>query len=260
MYDKPISKTQYLIGLVAIYVAVYSQYPLGIFGKPWRLIYVYGIPILAVILLTRSIIFKKALVNNKIAIKYGLAFYSLFILLGMGAASLITYLIARYDPSAFELLLRPNPVLRVSPEYAKLMILLSFLAVGPAEEYIFRGFVYGGLLDIFRNRHWILLAVFSSVLFATAHFYYVLAYDVSSLAFLVNIMFFGIAMCFPYYLSGGNLLIPILFHGFYDAVGYLSIVEPTFPAVRLRYGLIIAGLLVLVIILIQKVRHRPKPA
>ncbi|MCL5666284.1 MAG: CPBP family intramembrane metalloprotease [Patescibacteria group bacterium] len=260
MFNQPVSKTKYILGLAITLGAIYSQYLLGIFGKPWRLFYVYGIPILGITLLMKSAIFKKALTNNKTALKFGLAYYGLFTLLGFGAASLVFYLIGRLDPSAIDLLNKPNPVLHVSLQYAKIMVFLSFVVIGPAEEFIFRGFVFGGLLNMSKGRRWLTLALLSSLIFAGAHLYYILVYGVNSIGFLIDITAFALAMCFTYYLSGGNLLVPAMLHGFYDATGFLSIAAPSFPAMWLRYGAAGLGFLIFLKIFIQKFRQRRQAA
>lgn len=67
-----------------------------------------------------------------------------------------------------------------------------------------------------------MLAFLSSVFFAAVHLYYALTYGVASLIPFVDIVAIGMALAITYYHSGGNLLIPALIHGVYDATGFFG--------------------------------------
>jgi membrane protease YdiL (CAAX protease family) len=67
--------------------------------------------------------------------------------------------------------------------------------------------VFGGLLSLFKNHHWLALSLVSSVFFAAAHLYYGLVYGAASAIDFTDLVTFGMAMCVTYYLSGGNLLV-----------------------------------------------------
>jgi membrane protease YdiL (CAAX protease family) len=110
---------------------------------------------------------------------------------------------------------------------------------GPAEKYIFRGFVYGGLLNLFKGCHWLFLAFISSVLFALVHLYYAAVYGIASIIPFIDIVAIAMALSITYYLSGGNRLIPALIHGAFDATGFLAV------AVSPKVGLSLRGLLTL---------------
>ena len=45
-------------------------------------------------------------------------------------------------------------MLEISPSAALVMVAVSFLIIGPAEEFLFRGFMFGGLLSITKGRYW----------------------------------------------------------------------------------------------------------
>jgi membrane protease YdiL (CAAX protease family) len=162
-----------------------------------------------------------------------------------------TILVALYPPTT-KLLEQPNPELDVSPYFAWILVGVSLLAVGPAEEYIFRGFVFGGLLDIFKNRNWLIPALVSSLLFGAAHLYYAETYEVASLVPFVELVTFGMAMAGTYYLSGGNLFAPALIHGAYDATAYVGVATSTSVGDDLRAFMIVLGVIVAFVMYIQR--------
>jgi membrane protease YdiL (CAAX protease family) len=172
--------------------------------------------------------------------------------LGISAGTLIFLLLQMYDPSAINLLHRPNPVLQVSPEQAWLMVGLSFLVVGPSEEYLFRGFVFGGLLSVFKNKHWPILALISSFFFAAVHLYYALVYGVASLIQFADLITFGMAMAATYYVSGGNIFVPAMIHGAYDATGFIGVATSANVGAQLREAMILISAVVAVAIFIQR--------
>ena len=235
---KPIAKKSYLIGLLVIFAAVYSQYlfPHG-FGLILGSLIVYGIPIVITVLLWGSVTIRRALSHMYTAVKYGLGFFGAFTVLGILVSAGILFIMLIFNPAAQNLLNKPNPVLNIPPGLAWVMVFGSFL-VGPAEEYLFRGFVYGGLLSLFKNRHWLSLAFISSILFTAVHLYYAFTYGIASLIPFTDLMTFGMAMAATYYFSEGNLLIPGLIHGAYDATGFISV------ATTLNVGLLLRGIMI----------------
>lgn len=252
---KQINKRAYLLGLIVILGAAYSQYLFGNFGPVFGVLLVYGIPVLATMLLWGRTAIRKSLNHMLAASKFGLGFFGAFTALSMVLNVVILYLILSFDPSAAALLNRPNPVLNVSPEFAWVMVVVSFLIVGPAEEYLFRGIVYGGLLTLFEGRHWLILALVSSMFFAAVHLYYAIVYGITALIPFTDIVTFGLAMAITYYLSGGNIFIPALLHGAYDAIGFLGIATSSELGLLLRLSMTAVGLLVATLLLFHKVRH-----
>lgn len=255
-FSKPITKKSYLVGLLIIFAAAYSQYLIGGLGLIFGLLVVYGVPLLAVSLLWGRTIARSAFNHTLNALKMGLSMFGAFTLLGVVVATAIFYIIAILDPAAINLLHRPNPVLHVSPEFAEIMIWISLLVIGPAEEYLFRGFMYGGLLSLFRDHHWFSLAFVSSILFAAVHLYYAFIYGIASLVPFTDLVTFGMAMAATYYLSGGNLLVPALIHGVYDATGFIGIAVSSDIGILLRSLMILIGVIIAITLLIQEIFKR----
>ncbi len=242
--EYPLSRSGYLIGLSIIFASAYSQYLIKGFGPILALLIVYGVPVSVASFLFGPAIVRRAFSHTYTALKFGLGLFGIFSLLGILTASAIFSVIVVVDPQAANLLQKPNPVLHVPHEFAWIMVWLSLLLVGPAEEYVFRGFVYGGLLRLFKNRHWLSLAFFSSLLFAAAHLYYALVYGIASLALFTELLAIGMALAVTYYLSGGNLFIPAIIHGLYDASGFMSVALSQEVGILLRMSMMLAGIVV----------------
>ncbi|OGZ33040.1 MAG: hypothetical protein A2174_01810, partial [Candidatus Portnoybacteria bacterium RBG_13_41_18] len=225
---EPLSKTRYFIGLFVIFAAASAQYFIEDLTPIEAGIIVYGIPLLFITLFFGQALIKNAFSRMKAAFKYGFAYFGLFSIATFILSILLLIVLLQLDPSALELLNKPNPMLDISPNLAWIMIIVSLLFVGPVEEYIFRGFVFGGLLTIFKNRHWLILAIISSNLFAAIHFYYAPLYEWASLVVFLNLFSIGLTLSVSYYLSGGNLFVPAFIHGLFDATSFLAIaISPT---------------------------------
>jgi membrane protease YdiL (CAAX protease family) len=255
--DKPITKSAYLVGLFIIMASIYSQY---IFSSKLthNMLIVYGVPIIATSLLWGAAIIRKSFSNTSIAFKYGAALFGVFTVIGFLAQIVIFYVISLYDPSAVNLLHRPNPVLHVPQEFAWVMVWVSIFIIGPAEEYLFRGFIYGGLLSLLNRRHWLGLAFLSAIVFAAAHLYYATVYSIASLVIFADLLAFGMAMAITYYLSGGNLLMPAIIHGVYDAIGFLGVATSSSIGIFLRSSMTAIGLLVAASILLHQIHQRER--
>lgn len=236
----------YIIGLIIIFVAAYSQYVFSESDLITKMLIVYGIPILVVSFLWGQEILKKALIHMSTALKFCLGYFGIFTVIGTFLSIAIFFIIITLDPAATNLLNRPNPVLHVQPEFAWIMAFISILIIGPAEEYLFRGFIYGGLLSIFKNHHWFDLAIVSSILFAAAHLYYAYVYGIDSLVQFTDIATFGMTMAMTYYLSGGNLFMPAMIHGVYDATGFIGIATTPGIGIILRNAMVLLGIVVAV--------------
>jgi hypothetical protein len=185
-------------------------------------------------------------------VKFGLGYFGAFTVLSLIVGVFIVFLLLVFNPAAVNLLQKPNPVLQVSPRIAWLMVGVSFLVVGPAEEYLFRGFVFGGMLSVFGNRHWLSVALVSSIFFAGVHLYYAVVYGVASLVQFVDLVTFGMAMAATYYVSGGNLIVPALIHGAYDATGFIGVATSSAAGDQLRGLMILIGVIVAIAIFIQQ--------
>ena len=253
-------KKFYVLGLVIIFAAVYSQYLaryLGVHLEPvpslvFGLLLVYGVPILAITLLWGTTMIRRWFKNTFYAIKVGLGLFGAFTVLGLFLSIVITIVLVALYPPTTKLLEQPNPALNVSPDFAWVMVGVSLLVTGPAEEYIFRGFVFGELLDIFKNRNWLILAFVSSILFSAAHLYYAQTYEVASIVQFTELVTFGLAMAGTYYLSGGNLFAPALIHGAYDATGYVGVATSAIVGDGLRAFMIVLGVIVAFVMYIQR--------
>jgi membrane protease YdiL (CAAX protease family) len=250
------SKTLYIAGLVAVFSLVYSQYLAQHLGFHYGLILgtliVYALPILIVTFLWGTAMVKRFFNNTYAASKLGLAFFGAFTVLGIVVGAVILFFLLLFNPATVNLLNKPNPVLNVSPQLAWIMVVFSILVVGPAEEYLFRGFMFGALLEIFDNHHWLTLAFASSVLFGAVHLYYAVTYGLASLIQFTDLTTFGMAMACTYYLSKGNLLVPSLIHGAYDATGFIGVAVSAEVGARLREYMILIGVIVGLMLLIQK--------
>jgi membrane protease YdiL (CAAX protease family) len=246
--EKHLGKTGFVVGLLVILASVYSQYAIPSLNLVSGTLLVYGLPILVTSLIWGRTIISKALRHMYTALRYGLGYFGVFTILGLFAGFLIVFLLTFFDPAAINLLNKPNPVLQVSPELAWIMVAFSFLVVGPSEEYLFRGFVFGGLLNFFKGRHWLFLALVSSIFFAGVHLYYAVVYGVASLVQFVDLITFGMAMAATYHVSGGNLLVPAVIHGAYDAAGYIGVATLSYIGAQLRELMMLIGLIVAVFV------------
>lgn len=242
-FQRSISFRAFLVGILVITIAAFSQYLIDL-GTIVDFLIVYGIPVAVISILWGRPILKRGLHHSWSALKYGMGFFGVFTIAGIVAGIIIFYILSIYDPSTINLLNRPNPVLQVSEEFAWIMVGVSFLVIGPAEEYLFRGFVYGGLLSFFQRHHWFSLAFISSLFFAGVHLYYAFVYGLASLIMFADLITFGMAMAATYYFSGGNLIAPALIHGAYDAIGFLGVATSDTVLIFLRGLMLLIALVV----------------
>jgi len=106
-----------------------------------------------------------------------------------------------------------------NPEVLLYMIPLAFLVIGPGEELLFRGAVQGVLDQSFGSLTAILLA---SALFAVAHAAALVGSVGEAAAYIVVVFCLGAILGFVYERTG-NLVVPSLVHGAYNAVVFLSL-------------------------------------
>ncbi len=253
---RQLSLPKYAIGVAAIFLAVLVPYLFPV-GEVEGYLIVYGVPIVVVSLLFGQQIFSKAAKNNVEAFKLTLGSYGGFYLIGLFVATVVLILIIQLDPSAEQLLQKPNPALDVTPDVAVVMMVVSMLVVGPAEEYLFRGFMYGGMLNLSKGRHWFSLAVASAIMFALAHGYYFIVYGSASPVFFIQLTAFGSAMAVAYHWSGGNLIAPAVVHGLNDLIGFLGVATTRTTALAAQGVFIAISAIFAVYILLKKVRINP---
>ncbi len=83
-----------------------------------------------------------------------------------------------------------------------------------------------------------------------------LVYGAASVIQFTDLVAFGMAIAAEYYFSGGNVLVPAIIHGVYDAVGFLGVAISPGVAAMLRGLMILIGLLVALALFIQRRRSR----
>jgi membrane protease YdiL (CAAX protease family) len=252
--NERLSGVRFLTGLFIMFVAFYSQYLLEGLGQVPGMLLVYGVPFVAVSLIYGKTILKTAFSHTGPAFKLGISAFSMFELLGSLVGVVIYYLLVYFSPES-QNQDRQSPLFDAPSRFGWLMMWVSMIVIGPAEEYLFRGFVYGGLLSLYHKQHWLGLALLSSLFFAIAHIYYAFAYGLASLVVFCDLMAFGMAMCFTYYFSGGNLIVPALLHGLYDAGGFLTVAVSPSAGTIFRGLMIVAGVMVAVILAGRSLRQ-----
>ena len=83
-------------------------------------------------------------------------------------------------------------------------------------------------------------------------------YGLASLVQFADLVTFGMAMACTYYLSGGNIFIPALIHGVYDATGFLGVATSSGIGALLRETMLLIGLIFSLALFIQRRRRRAK--
>ncbi len=244
---------KYLIGTAVIVLCITSQYIFNVKDFLHQIILVYIIPSTAILLLDGKRIILKAYKNMRTAIKYGLGYFGIFSAAGFALAFILIITIFALDPNSQQIINRPNPLLNISPDFAWYMIFFSFTIVGPFEEFLFRGFMFGALKKILGKFHWIYPAFISSFIFTIIHFYYYLIFGNIALIQFTQLMMFSIGMCGAYHKSDGNLIVPALLHGAFDATSFLMIAIPNFLiGLNLKILLILVGIFVGIFYIVGK--------
>ena len=251
----PLPKKFYVIGVIVIFLTVYSQYFVR-YGVITGYLVVYGVPVAVATLLFGRQLLSRAAKNNKEAGKYGLSLFGVLTVTGLLLSMIALTIITHFNPHAANLLNKPNPVLNVPQNIAWIMIPVSILVIGPAEEYLFRGFIYGGLLSIFKWKHGIALAAIASAMFAAVHLYYAFTYGVASALPFIELITFGLAMCITYYWSNGNLVVISLIHGAYDATDFLGVATTTQIGQAAQLVMIFVGIALAAVYLPKKILNK----
>ncbi|HLN19230.1 MAG TPA: type II CAAX endopeptidase family protein [Patescibacteria group bacterium] len=255
-----ISKSQFFTGLFLILILIYSQYIFPVGGFLYRMIIIYGLPIIIASLFLGRIIAKNAFKNNSKALVQGLAYWGLFALAGYIAQIIIVNWLSGINPGSLALLDRANPRIPADPSMLWAMIPISIFIVGPAEEYIFRGFIFGGFLETFGRKYWFFWALVSSIIFAAVHLYYLTAFGIASAIFFVGIVFVGLALSITYYISKGNLLVPVLLHGIFDATGFLSVALQNDSGINFQVLLAGIGIFIAILLFLKYLAEKIKKA
>ena len=240
------STARYFVGVAITVFAVLSQYFLPQAVPALRPIYgtlvgdlavVYGIPVLAFLLLVGLGPLRHWADRMGLATVEGLRWYGLLSLLGLAIVLVLAVVYTALDPGALQLLNRPNPALQQAVGNPWLYVALSFV-VGAFEETIFRGWIFGFWRD--HPGSWIVPAVWTSVLFAGVHLYYATTYGLAAPLIFPSLFLLGFAFAATYRASGGNLVVVALLHGANDATAFLTLVNPALGD-GLHYLVILAG-------------------
>ena len=249
---RTLKATHLLISVLVIFSCVYLSYIIPGLNFVSRELIIYGIPILVTGLIWGKPIIKKAFNQTLKAVKFGISYFGTLMALAIVVGIFIISFLSVFSPSSVTLLQKPNPRLQVTPGIAWLMVGFSLLVVGPVEEYLFRGFVFGGLLSVFKDRNWLSIALVSSILFAAAHLYYATTYELASLVAYAGLISFGMAMAATYYVSGGNLIVPALIHGTWDAIAFVGVATSTTVSDQLQGLMILIGIIVAIAVFAQQ--------
>lgn len=240
------SLTRYFVGVGITVFAVLSQYFLPQALPALRPIYatlvgdlavVYGIPVLSFALLVGLDPLRHWADRMRLAVVEGLRWYGLLSLLALVVVLVLAVLYTAFDPSALQLLNRPNPALQQAVGNPWLYVALSFV-VGAFEETIFRGWIFGFWRG--RGGSWVVPAVWTSVLFAGVHLYYATTYGWAAPLIFPSLFLLGFAFAATYQASGGNLVVVALLHGANDATAFLTLINPVVGD-GLHYLVILVG-------------------
>lgn len=175
------------------------------------------------------------------AVVWGLGWYGALSLLALVLGLIIIAFYAVFDPSALDLLNRPNPALVAAQSDPWFWVGISF-AIGIFEELIFRGWIFGYWVQRGTDR-WLVHATWTSALFAGVHLYYGFTYLAASPVAFVSLFLTGFAFAATVWTTKGNLVVVAALHGASDATAFLVLVNPTL-GYALHYGLIGIGALV----------------
>lgn len=108
-----------------------------------------------------------------------------------------------------------NRIIENNPEIVLGAIAFMFLVVGPAEEVMFRGVVQNRIRERFSTIPGIVIA---SILFASVHVLALASTDPVAISMTITVLFvtsLGLGWIYEY---TGNLVVPILLHGFHNSV------------------------------------------
>jgi len=108
----------------------------------------------------------------------------------------------------------------IALETLLIMVPISILVIGPAEEFIFRGLVQKSLYADFSNK---IAIVITSLIFAVAHiFAYLTAGFGELVTSLIAVFLLSVILGWIYSYTE-NLAIPSLVHGFYNALIFIAL-------------------------------------
>jgi len=212
---------------------------------------VYGLPILAFAVLVGARPLDRFARRPGPAALVALGWYGLLSLLSLAVTFALIIVYLALDPSALDLLNRPNPVVQEAQSNPWFWVGFSF-AIGAIEETIFRGWIFGYWIARGTRIGWV-HAVWTSALFAGVHLYYATTYGIASPLVYPTLFLLGLAFALAVQASGGNLIWVALLHGLNDATAFLSILNPV-VANSVHYGVIVLGAAVALILYLRRTR------
>jgi len=219
------------------------------------LLLVYGVPSLAFLVLVGPGPLRHWNQRLSLATLEGLQWYGIASLAALLVVIFLTIAYLVVDPGALDLLQRANPALEQAVGDPWFFVGLSFV-VGAVEETIFRGWIFGFWAA--REGSWLVPAVWTSALFAGVHVYYGTTYGAAAPLIFPTLFFAGFGFAAAFRFSGGNLVVIALLHGVFDASAYLTLVNLE-VGVAVRYGVILAGLLVAFLVYVRLIGGTSQP-
>jgi membrane protease YdiL (CAAX protease family) len=256
---------RYSLAVLVTVVAVYSQYFVpqtwapaeAVYGNlPGDLLVVYGLPIVAFVLLVGTGPLRNWADRMGTATYQGLLWYGGLSVVALVVTIALTIVYEAVDPAALQLLNRPNPAITQAAGNPWFWIGFSFV-IGAVEEAIFRGWIFGFWQG--RAADWRIPAVGSSALFAALHLYYGTTYGIAAPLIFPSLFFLGLAFAAAYQRSGGNLVVVALLHGAYDASAFYFAFVNANVGLLFRYAPVLAGVAVLLVDLARTPGAAPAP-
>jgi membrane protease YdiL (CAAX protease family) len=251
--DRAVPLGRYCLGVVITVVAILSQYFVPPSFAPARSLYdnlpgdlfvVYGIPVIAFSVLVGAGPLRNWAGRMGTATIQGLRWYGALSLLALVITLLLVIVYDAVDPSALQLLNRPNPALTQAAGNPWFWIGFSFV-VGAFEETIFRGWIFGYWQH--RAAGWVGPALGSSAIFAAVHLYYGTTYGLAAPLIFPSLFLIGFAFAATYRASDGNLVVVALLHGAFDAAAfYYAFINPTGGLIFRYAPILVGGLIALV--------------
>jgi membrane protease YdiL (CAAX protease family) len=259
------SHARYAVAVGVTVVAILSQYFVPEAIPALRPVYgtligdlavVYGIPAVAFALLVGAGPLRRWADHMGTAVIEGLRWYGALSLLALAVVLALAIVYEAVDPSALQLLNKPNPALQQAVGDPWLYIALSFV-IGAFEETIFRGWIYGYWKNW--SGSWLIPATATSVLFAGVHLYYATTYTLAAPLIFPELFFLGFAFAATYRASGGNLVVVALLHGANDATAFLTLVNAPLGD-GLHYLIILVGAALALVLYLRKPTAPPPVA
>jgi membrane protease YdiL (CAAX protease family) len=147
----------------------------------------------------------------------GLAFAGLVALIV--ALNVLTQIIAGLGLPSIESGVEQQARNSANPEFLLVLVPLSFLAIAPSEELLYRGFVQKYLYDTLGKNGAVVAA---SAIFAAIHFGQYASPDPLRMAVSLSVVFVLSLVLGYIYARSENLVVPILVHGTYNAITFAA--------------------------------------